>query len=101
MLQKCFYTGTVASTVESYRDRCDFGRTLTFLFGGALLVMLTLFSWSVYAVFPLVDTHPALASVIVAIKVAASAVIVATALALVAALRCWRRMAAQLACVRG
>jgi hypothetical protein len=97
MLQKCFYTGAVASTTESYRERCDFGRTLTFLLGGALVVMLTLFTWSVRSVFPLADTHLAIVSIIVVVKAAAGAVIVATALAFTAALRCWRRMAERLA----
>ena len=94
MLINYFYEGSTASTVEGYRERAEFARTLSAVLGGALAVMLALFVWSALTLFPLVDAHPALATTIVAIKTVGGAVIAATGLGLVAAVRSWRSNAA-------
>ncbi|QAY69855.1 hypothetical protein [Xylanimonas protaetiae] len=102
MLQKLFYEGPVATTVESYAERIDFARTMTVVASVLLAVMTTVFVWSATTVFPLADgTHGLLATAIVAIKGVAGAVIVGDVVFLATSLRDWRRLSRELTAFRG
>ncbi|ACZ29396.1 hypothetical protein Xcel_0357 [Xylanimonas cellulosilytica DSM 15894] len=101
MLQRIFYQGPVATTVESYRERIDFARTVATAASVLLVVMTVMFVWSATTVFPLGDTHGLLATAIVAIKALAAVVIVGDVVFLVTSLRDWRRLSRELAAFRG
>ena len=102
MLQKLFYEGPVATTVESFRERIDFARTMTVVASALLVVMATLFMWSATTVFPLADgTHGLLATAIVGIKAVAAVIIVGDVVFLATSARDWRRLTRELAAFQG
>ncbi|GAB2450648.1 hypothetical protein [Xylanimonas ulmi] len=97
MFTSWLYEGSQASTAQAHRERLEFARTLAAWSGAALVMMTGLFLWSALALFPLAETHGAVAAAILAIKAVAAVVIALDAAALVEALHGWRREARALA----